>query len=242
MYDGVERKVIRFKIVLVGESGVGKSSMALKFVTGQYRVWQQSTVGAAYLYRTIQVDGLRVRLEIWDTAGQERYRSLIPMYYRKTQAAVVVYDISKARSFERAKTWVDELKQDIPEAVLAFSGNKSDLSDDSRAVEQSEAEDYARENDLLFFETSAVTGMNIEDLFRGLAEKLLKLSGVQIKQEDSTPSTNTLSSSSPVVTISSSSPVVTLSSSSPVVTLSSSSPVVQVRAEQPRSRRRGCCK
>ena len=214
MYDGVERKVIRFKIVLVGESGVGKSSMALRFATGQYRVYQESTIGAAYLYRTIQVDGLKMRLEIWDTAGQERYRSLTPMYYRKTQAAVVVYDISKARSFERAKKWVDELKKDIPEAVLAFSGNKSDLSDDSRAVEQSEAEDYARENDLLFFETSAKTGMNIEELFRGVGEKLLKLSRLQIKKEDSTPSTNTHASSSPVV---------------------------QVRAEQPRSRRRGCC-
>lgn len=217
MYDGVERKVIRFKVVLVGESGVGKSSMALKFATGQYRAYHESTIGAAYLYRTIQVEGFKTRLEIWDTAGQERYRSLLPMYYRKAHAAIVVYDICKARSFERAKKWVDELKQEIPEALLAFSGNKSDLSDYSRTVKQSEAEDFAKENDLLFFETSAKTGMNIEDLFRGVAEKLLKLSRVQIKQEDNTQTTNTHTG------------------------CTSNSPVVQV-CEQPRARRRGCCK
>merc|ERR1711915_900455 len=136
--------------VLLGESAVGKSSLVLRFVKGQFHEFQESAIGAAFLTQTVCLDDTTVKFEIWDTAGQERYHSLAPMYYRGAQAAIVVYDITKPDTFERAKMWVKELqRQASANIVIALTGNKADLAN-NQAIEYEEANAYAEENSLLF--------------------------------------------------------------------------------------------
>merc|ERR1712107_544965 len=158
--------------VLLGESAVGKSSLVLRFVKGQFHEFQESTIGAAFLTQTVVLDDTTVKFEIWDTAGQERYHSLAPMYYRGAQAAIVVYDITNADTFTRAKTWVRELqRQARPDIVIALAGNKSDLGS-RRTVEYEEANAYAEENGLLFLETSAKNANNVNEIFLAIARRL----------------------------------------------------------------------
>jgi len=127
-------KIFQFKLVLLGESAVGKSSLVLRFVKGQFLDFQESTIGAAFLTQTVCLNDTTVKFEIWDTAGQERYHSLAPMYYRGAQAAIVVYDITNADSFDRAKNWVKELqRQGNPNIVISLAANKVDL-ESKRAV------------------------------------------------------------------------------------------------------------
>lgn len=162
------------KLVLLGESAVGKSSIVLRFVKSQFSDFQEATIGAAFLTQTVMCgDPPRsVRFEIWDTAGQERYHSLAPMYYRGAQAAIIVYDITNSNSFSRAKAWVNELNDRAPSVkVLALAGNKLDL-DSRRAVSTEEAQSYATENGLIFMETSAKDCTNISELFTALALRL----------------------------------------------------------------------
>jgi small GTP-binding protein len=169
-----QNKICQFKLVLLGESAVGKSSLVLRFVKGQFHEYQESTIGAAFLTQTVMLDDTTVKFEIWDTAGQERYHSLAPMYYRGAQAAIVVYDITNQETFARAKTWVKELqRQASPSIVIALAGNKSDLAA-KRMVDHDEALTYAEENGLLFMETSAKTAMNVTDIFLAIAKKLPK--------------------------------------------------------------------
>lgn len=168
-------KIFQFKLVLLGESAVGKSSLVLRFVKGQFLDFQESTIGAAFLTQTVCLNNdTTVKFEIWDTAGQERYHSLAPMYYRGAQAAIVVYDITNPDSFERAKSWVKELqRQGNPNIVIALAGNKLDLAP-KRKIQPEEAQSYADENGILFMETSAKTPVNVNELFVAIAKKLPK--------------------------------------------------------------------
>jgi len=172
-------KIQPFKLVLLGESAVGKSSLVLRFVKGQFHEYQESTIGAAFLTQTVCFDDTTVKFEIWDTAGQERYHSLAPMYYRGSQAAIVVYDITNTDTFTRAKNWVKELhRQASANIVIALAGNKADLSN-KRMIEYEDAQAYSEENGLLFMETSAKTAMNVNELFLAIAKKLPKNQEVQ---------------------------------------------------------------
>jgi len=176
-------KTLNFKLVLLGDAAVGKSSCVERFVKNEFFEFQQPTIGAAFLTQTVQLDDYIVKFEIWDTAGQERYRSLAPMYYRGAAAALVVYDITDHDSFAGAKTWIEELqRQGSADIVIGLAGNKCDLTS-KRAVSTDEARGYAQDNACLFFETSAKTGEHINDIFTSIAKKLPK--NVQVQNPDS---------------------------------------------------------
>lgn len=166
------RSTHTYKMVVLGHYAVGKSSIVLNFVKGEFNPNEESTVGASFLTKTIVSDNYAVKYEIWDTAGQERYYSLIPMYYRGAQVALVVYDVTSRESFETARKWVDELKYDKPQEFLkVLVANKIDLQSEI-AVSTETGRQYAEKESLLFYEVSAKTGEGIAKMFSDIATRL----------------------------------------------------------------------
>lgn len=181
-----DNKFTQFKLVLLGESAVGKSSIVHRFVKNTFDDLRESTIGAAFLTQSISLPEFKttVKFEIWDTAGQERYKSLAPMYYRNANAALCVYDITSRSSFNKAQDWIKELKKQAPEGIIiSLVGNKVDLID-KRQVEEDEVLQYIEllnndfENDsinnskILHAECSAKSGDGVLDVFNKIARSL----------------------------------------------------------------------
>ncbi|KAL7406945.1 hypothetical protein ABVT39_000615 [Epinephelus coioides] len=152
------------KVCLLGDTGVGKSSIVWRFVEDSFDPNINPTIGASFMTKTVQYQNELHKFLIWDTAGQERFRALAPMYYRGSAAAIIVYDITKEESFQTLKNWVKELRQHgPPNIVVAIAGNKCDLSD-AREVSEKDAKDYADSIHAIFVETSAKNAININEV------------------------------------------------------------------------------
>lgn len=190
-----------YKLVLLGESAVGKSSIVNRLIRNDFDEFKESTIGAAFLTKSFKIkkpnrradgeegsDEVLVKFDIWDTAGQERYKSLAPMYYRNAQCALVVYDISSEKSWFKAKKWVAELrrqtsfKANLTNMVIALVGNKTDLPESIRQVSTHDAFEYSREENLLFFEVSAKSGQGITQVFEQVSQVLSNIYGNELNK------------------------------------------------------------
>jgi Ras-related protein Rab-21 len=166
-----------YKVVLLGEGRVGKTSILLRFVENSYIEGRQSTLTASYLEKHVIVDDDKneAQLSIWDTAGQERFHSLGPIYYRDSKGAILVYDITDVSTFDRVKSWTKELRKmvgDNTKISLTIVGNKLDL-ERNRVVSHQSAKKYAESVGATFFEVSAKTGRGVTDVFQELTKVLL---------------------------------------------------------------------
>ncbi|XP_061826342.1 ras-related protein Rab-8B-like isoform X1 [Nerophis lumbriciformis] len=153
-----------FKLLLIGDSGVGKTCLLFRFSEDSFNTTFISTIGIDFKIRTIELDGKRVKLQIWDTAGQERFRTITTAYYRGAMGIMLVYDISNEKSFENIKNWIRNIEEhassDVEKMVL---GNKCDMAD-RRQVSKDRGEKLAIDYGVKFFETSAKTSLNVEEV------------------------------------------------------------------------------
>nr|XP_033327442.1 ras-related protein Rab-18-B-like [Megalopta genalis]XP_033327443.1 ras-related protein Rab-18-B-like [Megalopta genalis]XP_033327444.1 ras-related protein Rab-18-B-like [Megalopta genalis]XP_033327445.1 ras-related protein Rab-18-B-like [Megalopta genalis] len=176
--DSEQEVLTVLKLLIIGESNVGKSSIILRFTEGEFHENMQSTVGMDYKTKQMTVDGNTVKLAIWDTAGQERFRTLTPSYYRDGQGAILVYDVTDKMTFFKLETWLTELttycnKTDIVKMVV---GNKIDLP--NREVSTEEGLQFARRHQTMYIESSAKTEDGIKCSFEELVQKIIQTPGL----------------------------------------------------------------
>ena len=171
MFDDKDFETL--KIVLIGESAVGKTSLISQFIDQVFQDDQQSTIGGTFSTKIIKCgNGKILKLEIWDTAGQERYRRVTKLFYKDANAALLVYDISNKYTFEELQNyWIDQVRDSAPkDIILAIVANKSDLIE-SEQVDEAMAREFAKDNGALFALTSAKTTAGVESLFLDIAKK-----------------------------------------------------------------------
>ncbi|XP_013421908.1 ras-related protein Rab-18A [Lingula anatina] len=166
------------KILIIGESGVGKSSLLLRFTDDTFDPEQAATIGVDFKVKTLSVDGNKAKLAIWDTAGQERFRTLTPSYYRGAQGVILVYDVANKQTFQRLDNWLSELetfatKHDLIKMVV---GNKIDK--EGREISREEGLKFARKHRTLFIEASAKTKEGVQCAFEELVEKIIQTPGL----------------------------------------------------------------
>ncbi|CAF3586827.1 unnamed protein product [Rotaria socialis] len=162
----------RFKYIVIGDQGVGKSCLLLQFTDKRFRAVNDATIGVEFGNRFVTIDGKSIKLQIWDTAGQELYRSITRSYYRAAAAAFLVYDISKRKTFDHMTMWLNEMQEySTSDMIFVLVGNKCDLSNE-REVQKEEGEAFAQKHEIMFMETSAKTATNVEELFVNTAFKI----------------------------------------------------------------------
>nr|XP_015806280.2 ras-related protein ORAB-1 [Nothobranchius furzeri] len=163
-----------FKLLLIGDSGVGKSCLLLRFADDTYTESYISTIGVDFKIRTVDMDGKTVKLQIWDTAGQERFRTITSSYYRGAHGIIIVYDVTEQESFNNVKQWLDEIDRYACENVSRLLvGNKSDLVS-KKVVDAASAQDLASSLKIPFLETSAKSSDNVEKAFLTMASEIHK--------------------------------------------------------------------
>ncbi|KAF8927271.1 rab11 protein [Dissophora ornata] len=165
-----------FKIVLIGDSGVGKSNLLSRFTRGDFNLESKSTIGVDFGARTVQVeDGKMIKAQIWDTAGQERYRAITSAYYRGAVGALLLYDITQHGTYESVSRWLSEVREHADSNIIVMLvGNKSDLRH-LRSIHTEEAKSFAEENGLMFIETSALDATNVDMAFTRLLTEIYKV-------------------------------------------------------------------
>lgn len=183
----------KYKLVFLGDQSVGKTSIITRFMYDTFDSTYQATIGIDFLFKTMYLEDRTIRLQLWDTAGQERFRSLIPSYIRDSSVAVIVYDITNRQSFLSTAKWIEDVRTERgTDVIIVLVGNKTDLTD-KRAVSIEEGEAKAKEQDVMFIETSAKAGFNIKALFRKVASALpvwTNASAPKTQELTLTPTTN----------------------------------------------------
>lgn len=163
----------KYKLVFLGEQSVGKTSIITRFMYDKFDGTHKGTIGIDFLSKTMRLMDRTVRLQLWDTAGQERFRSLIPAYIRDSSVAVVVYDVTCRESFQQTNKWINDVRMERGNDVIIFLiGNKLDLSD-LRQVSTEEGNIKAKLLGILFLETSAKSGYNVDLVFKRITETLI---------------------------------------------------------------------
>ena len=170
---------VLFRVIIVGDTGVGKSCMLLRFTEDRFKEQHNVTIGVEFGSRAIKVDGQNIKLQIWDTAGQESFRSITRSFYRKADGVILMYDITARHTFENCSDWLDEIKQNSSlDIVIYLVGNQIDLdaeAGESREVSTEEGSAFFQQNRLNGFrETSAKSGLNVEGVFEDLTRILYK--------------------------------------------------------------------
>ncbi|KAK9763866.1 ras GTPase [Basidiobolus ranarum] len=161
-----------FKLLLIGDSGVGKSCLLLRFADDTYTESYISTIGVDFKIRTIELEGKTIKLQIWDTAGQERFRTITSSYYRGAHGIIVVYDVTDQDTFTNVKQWLQEIDRYASEGVnKLLVGNKSDLTS-KKVVDYTAAEEFANTTNIPFLETSAKDSTNVEQAFLTMAKQI----------------------------------------------------------------------
>ncbi|KAL1350325.1 hypothetical protein HN51_014429 [Arachis hypogaea] len=161
-----------FKVVVIGDSAVGKTQILSRFAKNEFCFDSKSTIGVEFQTRTVTIGGKLIKAQIWDTAGQERYRAVTSAYYRGALGAMVVYDITKRQTFDHVARWIEELRAHADTSiVIMLIGNKGDLVE-KRAVRTEYAVEFAEEQGLFFSETSALSGENVESAFFKLLQHI----------------------------------------------------------------------
>lgn len=165
-----------FKVVMIGDSGVGKSNLLMRYTKGDFNIESKTTIGVEFATKTVETADKRVvKAQIWDTAGQERYRAITNAYYRGAVGALLVYDVTSAASFKHVVDWLRELKQYADSnIVILLVGNKTDLKD-RREVRKEDAAAYADQHQLAFIETSALDCSNVDLAFDRIINEIYKV-------------------------------------------------------------------
>ena len=162
------------KYVIIGDSGVGKSNILLQYINGKFVEDFKATVGVEFGAKNIEINNRIYRIQVWDTAGQEQFRSIARAYYKNSVCACIVYDITNRNSFNSIQNWIDDCTKQTPKSILLILiGNKNDLND-KREVQYEEGAEFARKRNMIFLETSAKTGNNINDIFEKSVQQIDK--------------------------------------------------------------------
>lgn len=188
--SGVEgEKTPEFKITMIGDSGVGKSSILVRFTDDNFEEDQACTIGVDFKTKKMDVGGRSAVLNIWDTAGQEKFRSLTGSYYRGTQGIILVYDVNQRQSFESISNWLEEVDHNTtnPDIILLLVGNKVDKQ---RQVTREEGLKFAQKNQMLFIECSAKTKVGVQQTFEELVQKILDTPSLWAADKKQTVSPN----------------------------------------------------
>ena len=181
--DDINYKLL-FKIIIVGESCVGKSNIISRYLTGEYDPNIASTLGAELSNKYLKIKDISTKLQIWDTAGQERYHAIVSSYFKGAHGCFIVYDITKEQTFEKVEEWYQRVKENANiDVSFILVGNKCDLEND-RAITKEKGEEKAKNLNCPFFETSALSEINIKEIFNAMLDNIYEKNGNELIEEN----------------------------------------------------------